>query len=76
VTGASPEPARDLPGAPAGPSGVAEEALGLESFTDDEQAILARVGTVLRRIEFGTVLLVVQDGKVVQIEMAEKFRLR
>jgi hypothetical protein len=24
----------------------------------------------------GTVLLVVQDGKVVQIELAEKFRLR
>ena len=48
----------------------------LDSFTDEERAILARVGTVLRRIEFGTVLLVVQDGKVVQIEMAEKFRLR
>ena len=31
---------------------------------------------VLRRINFGTVVLVVQDGKVVQIEMAEKFRLR
>jgi len=27
-------------------------------------------------LQFGTVLLVVQDGKVVQIEMAEKFRLR
>ena len=31
---------------------------------------------VLRRIKFGTVLLVIQDSKVVQIEMAEKFRLR
>jgi hypothetical protein len=38
--------------------------------------VLFRVTEVLRRIEFGTVLLVVQDGKVVQIEMAEKFRLR
>ncbi len=35
-----------------------------------------KVAQVLRRIEFGTILLVVQDGKVVQIEMAEKFRLR
>ncbi len=35
-----------------------------------------RVVEVLRRIEYGTILLVVQDGKVVQIEMAEKFRLR
>ena len=39
-------------------------------------AAVIRVVRVLRRIEFGTVLLVVQDGKVVQIEMAEKFRLR
>jgi hypothetical protein len=43
---------------------------------DDEGAVLARVGEALRRIRFGTVLLVVQDGKVVQIETAEKFRLR
>ena len=38
--------------------------------------MLARVGDILRKINFGTVVLVVQDGKVVQIEMAEKFRLR
>jgi hypothetical protein len=48
----------------------------LTTFSEDERAILARVGAVLRRISFGTVLLVVQDGKVVQIEKAEKFRLR
>jgi len=51
-------------------------ATDLTTFSEDEQAILARVGAVLRRISFGTVLLVVQDGKVVQIEMAEKFRMR
>jgi hypothetical protein len=45
-------------------------------LTDDEKAVLARVGVILRRLSFGTVVLVVQDGKVVQIEMAEKFRLR
>ncbi len=38
--------------------------------------MLLRVVEILRDIDFGTVLLVVQDGKVVQIEMAEKFRLR
>jgi hypothetical protein len=48
-------------------------ALGL---SDEEEAVLAQVGDILRRIKFGTVVLVVQDGKVVQIEMAEKFRLR
>jgi hypothetical protein len=38
--------------------------------------LLLRVGDSLRRVEFGSVLTVVQDGKVVQIEMAEKIRLR
>jgi hypothetical protein len=49
---------------------------GLTDFSEEELAVLARVGDVLRRIQFGTVTLVVQDGRVVQIEMAEKFRLR
>jgi hypothetical protein len=35
-----------------------------------------RVAAILRQIRFGTVLIVVQDGKVVQIETAEKYRLR
>jgi hypothetical protein len=47
-----------------------------DDLTDEEREVLFRVTEVLRRIEFGTILLVVQDGKVVQIEMAEKFRLR
>jgi hypothetical protein len=47
-----------------------------QALSDDEREVLLRVVEVLRRIEFGTILLVVQDGKVVQIEMAEKFRLR
>jgi hypothetical protein len=45
-------------------------------LTPEEVAVLARVGVILRRLTYGTVVLVVQDGKVVQIEMAEKFRLR
>jgi len=47
-----------------------------DDLSDEEREVVLRVIEVLRRIEFGTVLLVVQDGKVVQIEMAEKFRLR
>jgi hypothetical protein len=43
---------------------------------EEEQAVLLKVADILKRIQFGTVVLVVQDGKVVQIEMAEKFRLR
>ena len=38
--------------------------------------VLLRVRDSLRSIRFGTVLIVVQDGTVVQIETAEKIRLR
>jgi hypothetical protein len=48
----------------------------LEALSDEERAVLAKVAEVLRKVKFGTVLLVVQDGKVIQIEMAEKIRLR
>ena len=61
------------PGDESGPGQSELDALGL---SDEEKAVLARVADILRRIRFGTVVLVVQDGKVVQIEMAEKFRLR
>jgi hypothetical protein len=45
-------------------------------LTEEERAVLLKVAEILKRIQFGNVVLVVQDGKVVQIEMAEKFRLR
>jgi hypothetical protein len=48
----------------------------IEDLSEEERSVLLKVAEVLRRIEFGTILLVVQDGKVVQIEMAEKIRLR
>ena len=54
----------------------AEESIDGEELTDEERQVLKNVAGILRRIKFGTVVLVVQDGKVVQIEMAEKFRLR
>ena len=38
--------------------------------------MLVKVAEIVQKIQFGTVVLVIQDGKVVQIEMAEKFRLR
>ena len=48
----------------------------LAALTPEERQVLLKVSEILKRLQFGTVLLVVQDGKVVQIEMAEKFRLR
>ena len=48
----------------------------LAGLTGEERDLLAKVAAIVRRVQFGTVVLVIQDGKVVQIEMAEKFRLR
>lgn len=65
--GATPEPSASDPAAtPADPVGL----------TADELEVIRRVRVSLRSIRFGTVLIVVQDGKVVQIETAEKIRLR
>jgi hypothetical protein len=53
-----------------------ESADDLAHLTEEERMVVVKVIEVLRKLKFGTVLLVVQDGKVVQIEMAEKIRLR
>ena len=53
-----------------------DEPIDGEELTDEERRVLANVAGILRKIKYGTVVLVVQDGKVVQIEMAEKFRRR
>ena len=60
------------------PSGSSEETPlpGRLELTHDELQVIRRVRDSLRSIRFGTVLIVVQDGKVVQIETAEKIRLR
>jgi hypothetical protein len=58
------------------PEPTPDEQLAELSLSEDEKLVLAKVADILRKIQFGTVVLVVQDGKVVQIEMAEKFRLR
>ena len=55
------------------PIGSGDEPVNL---TDEEREVLGKVAEIVRRIQFGTVVLVIQDGKVVQIEMAEKIRLR
>ncbi len=46
------------------------------ALSPKERELLLKVADILERLQFGTILLVVQDGKVVQIEMAEKIRLR
>ena len=55
---------------------VDHDRVELAELGGEERDVLLRVAAVLRRVRFGTVALVIQDGKVVQIELAEKFRLR
>jgi hypothetical protein len=43
--------------------------------TADEEAIFLKVREVMSRIKYGTIVLTIHDGRIVQIEMAEKFRL-
>ena len=47
-----------------------------DGVSQEELDILLRIRDSLRGIRYGTVLVVVQDGRVVQIETAEKIRLR
>ena len=58
------------------PDASADERLAALDLSEEERLVLAKVADIVRRINYGTVVLVIQDGKVVQIEMAEKFRLR
>ena len=53
-----------------------KDAFAGESQANRRYLYFAKVADIVRRINYGTVVLVIQDGKVVQIEMAEKFRLR
>ena len=62
-------------GAPRRRQGSFQGGVPFEGLGEDELEVLGKVAQLLRRIDFGTVVLVVHDGRVVQVEMAEKFRL-
>ncbi|MFL5767844.1 MAG: DUF2292 domain-containing protein, partial [Actinomycetota bacterium] len=47
-----------------------------EDVTEEEWEVLLKVAHILRRTRFGTIALIVHDGRVKQIERAEKIRLR
>jgi hypothetical protein len=45
-------------------------------LSDERKTLLLHVHELLGSISYGTVVLVLQDGKVLQIETSEKIRLR
>ncbi|HEX7246690.1 MAG TPA: YezD family protein [Actinomycetota bacterium] len=42
----------------------------------EQRALLLHVQELLGGIAYGTVVLVLQDGKVIQVETSEKIRLK
>ena len=58
------------------PRWVSEKIAEAETpVTDGERAVLDEVLHCLRRVRFGSVQLIVQDGRVIQIDTVEKKRL-
>ena len=42
---------------------------------EERRALLLQVNDLLEEIDYGTVVIVMHEGKVTQIEMSEKIRL-
>jgi hypothetical protein len=55
---------------------VPEEVVRLAGLDPERRELLLHVNELLEEIAFGTVVIVLQDGKVIQIETSEKIRLR
>ena len=43
---------------------------------NDREELLRHIDKMLEKLQFGSITLVVQDGKVIQIEKNEKIRLQ
>lgn len=55
---------------------VPEEVLRYAALPVERRRLLMYVDELLDDIAYGTVVIVLQDGKVIQIETSEKIRLR
>jgi hypothetical protein len=55
--------------------GLPLDALRYAELPEDRRRILLHVSELLDAIDYGTVVLVMHDGAVVQVEASEKIRL-
>ncbi len=55
---------------------IPAEVLRFASLSGERRALLLHIDELLSEIDFGNVMIVMQDGKVIQIETSEKIRLR
>ena len=61
---------------PDAPREIPEDVLRYAALDPERRALLMHVDDLLQEIAHGTVVIVLQDGKVIQIETSEKIRLR
>lgn len=55
---------------------VPSDVLRLVSLPQERRSMLLQVSELVDQIAFGTVVIVMHEGKVTQIETSEKLRLR
>jgi len=68
---------REMPVDDAGdPTKIPSDLLRFAALPNEKRALLIHVSELLEEIAFGTVVIVLQDGKVIQIETSEKILLR
>ncbi len=53
-----------------------EPLAGRLELTPDEEEVVATLITILRRLQHGSLQLIVQDNHVIQIDTVEKLRLK
>lgn len=54
---------------------VPMEVLRFATLAEDRRTLLMQVSDLLEQIDFGTVVLVMHEGNVIQMETSEKIRL-
>jgi hypothetical protein len=55
---------------------IPTEVLRFAGLSPEQRELLLHVHDLLGGIAYGTVVLVLQDGKVIQVETSEKIRLK
>lgn len=45
-------------------------------MAERKEDYLERIDTLIREVKYGTVTVIIQDGKVIQIDKTEKIRLK
>ncbi len=60
---------------PEGSTDIPADVLRLVSLPEERRALLLQVSDLIDEIAFGTVVIVMHEGKITQIETSEKIRL-